>query len=224
MESTRPSPPPYQQLHPAPEEVVLNFQNLQHYVNDQDQSLLSQPNYQTFDVNWNTAKVLEGTRRKLRAIVNETEEIIDRLGRRQEFLTHKAKQAFDSVYTPEIRRRMYPDSRPPLSVPWSPPRFQPAEIIISPTAEIVEENPINDRQSPSPTTSVIRQNRMTRRCHQCRSRFHLKKNCPRYQCQKCFLFQPGHYTYECTNNETTNGRLSPSYDDHDLDGNLNRER
>jgi hypothetical protein len=107
-----------------------------------------------------------------------------------------------------------------------PPRRTP--ITSSSTIEIPEENRMDNRQSPTQNTQTIRQNRTTRRCHLCHSQFHLKRNCPRYKCQRCFRLHPGHYTHECTVNESSNGRRSPSYDDYDNDydpdGNLDGER
>ena len=65
MESTQPSPPPYQQNHPNTEEVILKFDNLQHYIHDHNHTLISHPDYQTFDNNWNTAKILGGNYERL---------------------------------------------------------------------------------------------------------------------------------------------------------------
>lgn len=215
MESTRPSPPPYQQNHPNTLEVMREFNTLQRYVNNHNRTLLQRPDYQTFDTNWNTAKLLEKARRKLRTIITETETILNCLEQREEFLLHKTKQAFDSIHTPEIHQRMYQGHSSSSPIPTT-----------SPTPEISERNQTNNRQRTIPNTRTIRQNRITRRCHLCQSQSHLKRDCPRYRCQRCFQSQPGHYTHECANDEDT--RRSPSYNDYDNDydpdGNLDGEQ
>jgi hypothetical protein len=221
MESTRSTPPPYQQDHPDTLETMREFNTLQQYAHNHDQILFQRPDYQTFDINWNTAKLLEKARRKLRTVINETETILNCLEQREEFLLHKTKEAFNSIHTPEIRQRMHQEQQSPPLVPMSP-------LLLPSTTETPERNPTNNRQRPTPNTRTIRQNRMTRRCHLCQSQFHLKRNCPRYKCQRCFRFHPGHYTHECTTNESSSGRRSPSYDDYnydyDPDGNLDGER
>ena len=91
-------------------------------------------------------------------IVNETNTIINQLGQQEEFLVHKTKQVFNNIYMPEIRQQMHSQSH--------------SQTLLPPPC--------------SPTTSINHRAQMTRRCHRCHSRFHNKKNCPRYKCQKCF--------------------------------------
>jgi hypothetical protein len=98
--------------------------------------------------------------------------------------------------------------------PIFPPPFPSAETIFPPHMEIPEDDTTDKRRPPTPNTSVTRSIRITRHCHLCYSQFHLKKNCPRYQCRKCFLYQPGHLFHECT----VDDRTAPTPDDQGPNG------
>src|SRR5271168_5071142 len=97
-----------------------------------------------------------------------------------------------------------------ISPPRSPPPIPPVE----PTA------------STSRLTHHPRTTKKQQLCYKCKQPSHQKCFCPKYPCQTCYRFAPGHLTLTCPNRPTDNDDQQDYdyYYDYDPDNNLNGEQ
>jgi hypothetical protein len=195
---------------------ISRFDDLIAYASTHGPYLLQDSQFQLFDTTYENSQTLNAVLSQFTIpIATQNIQAIRQLRSLQISNLRQANRAYDRLNNlhPHLLQRIHQEH-------YSGQRDTPSPMRITTPPTSPPPIPISNNNS---TRTNQRRRNQHRQCFTCQQTSHVRRNCPRYRCQNCHHFQPGHLTRDCPELSI----IDHEYDfghDYDPDNNLNGEQ